>query len=238
MVVFYSVVFSLGNPKENKYIDMFHLMFDSLTRTGTFFHGRDRMIVATDAESKPLMEMLPVEFIVFDKPKTLLEGMCWKYKLPLTTEIRDTTCMYIDVDMLSIRRFDVDDFPSDRIAAYPEGLETDDNYCGDSPLDAPCGASAGFFVFNMGEKVEAMFKAILARAESWPVKFYTIEQPHFNHCLPKDTMWFEEYLVSFNGLYDMDTCLFVNCCGAPGNDQVHYEKMSNIHSVIFGSKSS
>lgn len=237
MVVFYSVVFSLGDAKENKYIDMFHLMFDSLLRTGTFRHGRDRMIVATDAESKPRMEMLPIEFIVFDKPTTLLEGMCWKYKLPLATGIRDTTCMYIDVDMLSIRRFDVEDFPSDRIAAYPEGSQTDNNYCGDSPLEAPCGASAGFFVFNMGEQVEAMFKAILARADTWPTKFYTIEQPHFNHCLPKNTLWFQEYLVSFNGHNDIDTCLFINCCGEPGNQQLHYEKMSQLHAMVFRTRS-
>jgi hypothetical protein len=228
-MLYYSVVFSLKDAKTNPYLWMYCLLLKSMMQTKTITET-DTCYVLADSETKKYLEkyigvyIQQVEFLEIPTPKTLLEGMLWKYKLHTFLDISNKDCMYLDVDMLSIRTFSPP-IPKDTLSVYPEGYVTNPDYCGSWKLNAPCGFSAAFFGYNFGPRVKAFFEKILQLAETTTETFYTLEQPFFNKALENAPyVIFSNEIISPNAHGNMDTCHFINYAGVPGDAYVHWEK--------------
>jgi hypothetical protein len=228
-MLYYSIVFSLDDPKTNPYVWMFCLLIKSMMQTGTFTK-KDTYYVLSDNKTIPcitdhLGEYIQyVEFLEIPKPTTLLEGMLWKYKLHTIIDIKNKDCMYLDVDMLSVLPF-FPPIPEDTLCVLPEGNPENIDYCGCWKLDAPCGFSAAFFAFNFGPRVYAYFEEINHLASITNETFYTIEQPFFNKALENAPhVFFDDKLVSINAHENLDTCCFISYAGEPGNAYFHWQK--------------
>ena len=238
-MIFFTIVFTLAgkDADENKYVDMFWIMMKSLCTTGTFDYTADRFYVMADDDTfRAIQRKWPMDgvcplplWISIPRPTTLLEGIARRYEFLKRAPIHgDPVCMYLDTDILSIRKFRPQ-VPPDTIVVLPEGGREDPNYCGEgnwSRLDHD-GLSAGFWVIRVGPDVRALLDEIAMSVRREPMKFYTCEQPHFNACITKKTRAgaFAPFLVSFNG-HNMNahTC-FVNFAGCPGDAEFHYTKM-------------
>jgi hypothetical protein len=163
-MIFYSIIFSLHTPEENMYVWMFDLLLKTLIKTDTFT-SKDTYYILADTETKmAIMNRIDIENNVhvldIPKPKSLLEGMLWKYKLHTLIDIETKDCMYLDVDILSMRKFQLTMQP-DTFYVLPESSAENTDYCGCWKLNLNKGLSAGFFAFNLGPNVKKTFEAIL-----------------------------------------------------------------------------
>lgn len=239
-MIFFTNVFTLvgRNPAENKYVDMFWMMFRSLCTTGTFDPIADRFYVMADddtwaaIQSKWLFDTPFMHHISVPRPTTLLEGIARRYEFLRLAPIHgDPIGLYLDVDIICRRKFRPL-FSPDTIAVLPEGGATDPNYCGEggwARLDHP-GFSAGFWAFRVGPSVRALMDEIAASVRREPGAFYTCEQPHFNAAITKKTraVMFDRSVVSFNGHGMTADTYFINFAGCPGDADFHYQKMAQI----------
>jgi hypothetical protein len=227
-MIFYSIIFSLHNPEENMYVWMFDLLLKTLIKTDTFT-SKDTYYILADTETKmAIMNRIDIENNVhvldIPKPKSLLEGMLWKYKLHTLIDIETKDCMYLDVDILSMRKFQLTMQP-DTFYVLPESSAENTDYCGCWKLNLNKGLSAGFFAFNLGPNVKKTFEAILDLEKTTKESFYTIEQPFFNKCIENAPYkLFDESVVSLNGNTNTDTCYFLSYAGVPGNQEFHWQK--------------
>jgi len=239
-MIFFSVVFTLQGRKasENKYINMFWLMFQSLYKSGTFDPTRDNMYVMADEASWDMIQArwnFTTPFIYWIRippPRTLLEGIARRYEFFDLAEIRNgATALYLDVDFLCLKKFEVA-LPPDTIAVLPEGGSADPNYCGEgawAQLDH-AGLSAGFWAVCIGPDMRALMYEIIASVARGPHNFYTCEQPHFNAAITKKTraVSFEPAIVSFNGHGNIKAAYFINFAGCPGDAEFHFQKMRQV----------
>ena len=223
-----SIVFSLADPKDNLYIQMFVLCYYSfIKRLGPMV---DRYYLTCDMETAeyikktfPLIQH--VIYVIVPKPESVYKGMMLKYQLPFLIEVGDETVWYVDTDMFLIRPFKVD-CPRDTILVYPEGPATDDSYRGDMRLKSNVGFTAGFFIYRWGDRVKNFFINILNNLEDIPKKYYTLDQPYFNkHLETAPHKLLDARCISFNGNNNIDSAALVNCCGEPGDGLFHWNKM-------------
>ena len=236
-MLLYSILYSLEDATKNKYINMFLLLKHTLQTTFTYDPKVDSYYLLCDADTQKVLEnqkgTRDLNYLTIPKPTTHLEGMLWKYKLQSLLDIEGKDCMYLDVDMLSVRplRF----FPQkDRLYALPEGNPSNENYCGSFELDAQYGFSAGWFVFNFGSTVRAIFDKVLKLADECKDKFYTVEQPFFNKAIEKTGTYIcRPSIVSFNGNNYLDECRFISYAGEPGNAEFHWNKGFQLYMRLF-----
>ena len=238
MTIYYSICFSLGKAKENLYILMMMLQIKALKKVGMLQDGDVYVCVAdeeTAAEIQKQQTLKDILLVRVPKPRDALEGMSLKYAFPGLYPCNTETIVYLDLDMMPLRRVNFD-VPLGKLIAYPEGPPTHDNYSGGESLDLPAGASGGFFVYKDSPEIRKLFKSIYQRMVEKPQKHYTVDQPYFNHALAqnKDIIGFmNPNTVSFNGNNYMDTANFVNLCGDPGDGSLHLFKMLNFYLMIF-----
>ena len=234
-MIFYSVVYSLGT-KSNQYIQMFLMLLKTLVRTKSFCPKSDRYILLADEESiaalKELNMFFALQVLQIPKPKTHLEGMLWKYKLPEYVDCTNQICWYLDVDMLFLNQVKM--FPApDHIICFPEGAPTDKNYCGSFTLVNKVGFSAGTFCYWYGPTVKTFLEKVLNLAKESKETFYTVEQPFFNKALEDATVTIlDPNLISFNG-HNLEHARILNLCGDPGDDQAHFKKMFAFYLRLF-----
>ena len=227
-MIFHSIVFSLADPQKNEYIYMLMLLVHSLYRKKTFVPKEDKYYVMADAATLEVLRSIPLlgvcSFLEIPKPTDCYDGMRFKYQLFDYVEPCDDVVMYLDVDMLCRRqaRFVI---PADTLYVFPEGAPTDTNYCGDpgTPLEAPAGATAGFFMYRFGDTIKVMFENILERLKTGR-GYYTLDQPHFNHSLQGRASFLPGTLISFNG-NNNPQAHFINAAGCPGDGPFHFRKM-------------
>jgi len=227
-----SIVFSLGEPKDNLYIHMFALCFWSMLKQKVFDPKTDMYILTCDKETQEYIQkefplLQPLRCLVVPKPKSCYDGMKLKYVLPFVYDIGDKTVLYVDVDIFATRPFTVW-APQDSICIYAEGVVTDSNYCGDMNLSCHTthGYTAGFFAYSWGEKVKSVFSSIIKDIEGIPKKYYTLDQPYFNKYLYQvRCVTLPHGLLSGNGHGSLENARFINCCGEPGDGAFHYNKM-------------
>jgi len=241
---FFSVVFTLisKDPRTNKYIDMFWIMFRSLYQAGTFDLLEDRMYVMADDDTWaeihrkwPMDGLTPYpQWVQIPRPTTLIEGIARRYEF--FSEIPgDTMTLYLDVDHICLKKFRPA-IPPDTIVVLPEGGRADPNYCGEggwATLDHE-GLSAGFWAVRPGPNTRALMDEIAASVRRGPHNFYTCEQPHFNAVITKKSpvLSFAPPLVSFNGHNMYPHTCFINCAGEPGDGPLHYQKMLALESQL------
>jgi hypothetical protein len=239
MIVF-TVLFTLPgrDPEENKYVEMAHMMLSLARLTG---HADKIYIMADDLTWAAYKKIDPlwteITRVTIPRPKTLLEGISYRYKFFVSVPDFDpaATYHYLDVDILPYKAFRLD-LPADTIAVLPEGGREDPNYCGTAgwaQLDH-AGLSAGFWAVRPGPDMLALFDEIYASVRRGPHNFYTCEQPHFNSCITNKTraVYFEPSLVSFNGHGVTEHTRFYNLAGCPGDEGFHYDKMKTIYPAL------
>lgn len=232
-MIFYSCVFSLEGSTDISYIHMLMILYKSLVFTKSLT-DKDIYYVMADKETIKLIaeiELLKqIVLIPMPTPKTVMEGMCWRYQLHRQMDILGKTVCYMDVDMLNIRPFNFNftDDKDDDMLVYPEGANDDRNYSfTGSPLAIPYGVTSGFFACKYGPKVLQFMEEVYYNIKRASVKHYTLDQVHFNKAIEgKDFIsYMPDNIVSFNGNNNKDTAVFINCCGEPGNGTIHLTKM-------------
>jgi hypothetical protein len=240
-MIFHSIVFSLGDPQKNEYVYLLALLVQSLKRVGTYKPQEDIYYVMADAATIPVLREIPVlsnlQYLEIPKPVDVYQGMTYKYRLFDYAETSNEVVMYLDVDLLNIKPSRLAIAP-DRLYVFPEGSKWDDNYRGSDKyfLDLSCGFSAGFFLYRWGERVEATFDEILRRMDRTEERWYTLDQPHFNHSLlyrPGCVNFLPETFLSFNGHNNQRTAHFLNLAGDPGNGPFHFRKALGMYLALF-----
>lgn len=242
-MIYHSCVFSLSAQQlaqKNEYIYMLMMLYSTLKRVSSIAEG-DIYYLMADEDTAEVIKGIPclsdLNIILMPKPKTLLEGMAWRYQLHRHIDLVGKSVMYLDVDMLNIKQIRIE-IPADLedvMIVYPEGLNTDTNYTGSggslATLAIPMGVSSGFFIYKCGAKVIQFLEEVYHKIRTHTEIYYTLDQPHFNKTIEgKDfCMYMDHATVLFNGHGERkDNTLFINCCGCPGDGAFHFRKMLEI----------
>ena len=212
------------------------MLLQSLLKTKTL-QATDTYVIMVDLETWQVLHTISlfkqpnIDLIIMPTPKTILEGMTWRYRLHRQMDILGKTVCYMDVDMLCVRNMKIE-LPDvkDMLLVFPEGKPDDSNYTGNTiPLTRPYGVSSGFFIYKCGPKVLQCMEEVYYKIRTQTTEYYTLDQPHFNKAL-EDKLFFH-YLshktLSFNGhnIDPADPPVFINCCGDPGSGHFHLLKM-------------
>ena len=234
-MLYYSFVFALEGKKPNEYLSCLTLLYRTLQTNGAL-RPNDEYVVMTDKATLEVVKQSPalkgIRWLVRQAPKTVYEGMRWKYDFPTLVNLPDgTLTCYLDVDVLVARPIRLL-LPDDSLGVFPEGNATDSNYCGDTPLDAPTGATAGIFAYRWGPRVRGMFSTILENMAKEDKGFYTLDQPYFNHALRDGAIYLPPDFISFNG-HNNPGATLLNFCGEPGDGGFHFNKMLNYYLCSF-----
>ena len=236
-MLFYTILFSLGDPAKNEYVWCFMIWLKTLYASGTFQKG-DRVAVLADAptiqhlKTINLVRVAPgLELVEVPKPRDAREGMNLKYVF--RPQI-DETVVYSDVDHIFRRPFRPE-LPADTLLLYPEGDIAHPNYRGDYPLRGGQGFTAGIWAYRYGVKVAELLDSTLKICQESEKKFYTLDQPHFNYAIavhrpPLALM--KKSVISFNGNNDLKECAVINLCGDPGLGAFHFQKMLDLLLVL------
>ena len=230
MTIFYSVLFSLDDPKKNEYVYCAMIMFASLIKSGTL-GPKDKFYLMVDKDTAHVINKIPLflkaELILVPKPTSILEGMTYRYTLHRHIPIINKDCVYIDCDMICIKKTSFT-ISANHIMVYPEGNANDSNYCGDSTLKNMYGFTSGFFAYNAVSTLFDFFETLVDKILSSNKAYYSLDQPFFNFHLEKFPYLVETMphnIVSFNGHNHKESAHFVNCCGDPGDGAFHFQKM-------------
>jgi hypothetical protein len=242
----YTVLFTLADkePSENRYIKMFQLWISQLIKKSSV----ERCIILVDnrtlnflAESYILNKYLlrkakfKLDFMTFEPPRNLLEGMIHKYT---TFDYDEDFLMYSDVDILTYKPLFFLEIPKKEgiflhaegpICEYAEAFTEimKSNFV----RSGQPGFSAGKFVICGKSVRDLLFQKI--HEFNNREKFYTIEQPFFNKAIYSllDTINIEtNYIITpkiSNNCRDFDeqTTVLVDFQGQPGDGVFHLDKM-------------
>ena len=230
MTIFYSVLFSLGDPKENQYIYCTMIMLTSLIKTGTL-GPKDKFYLMVDRETAHEINKIPLflkaELVIVQKPETLLQGLSYRYTLHKYIDLKNKDCVYLDSDMICIKKTSFT-ITANHILVYPEGNANDTNYCGGRTLKNMYGFTSGFFAFNGASTIFDFFDTLVESLTFSKEVFYTLDQVYLNWHLemfPQLVEVMPHNIVSFNGHTNKGTASFINCCGEPGDGAFHFSKM-------------
>jgi len=238
MVLFYTILFSLGDAKKNEYVYCLMLQRKALIATGMLKHT-DKYYCICDEASAAILRETPgldrLRLLIAPTPRTLKGGMALKYVFPFAVATGDESVVYLDLDVLPVRPalFNLD---ADTLYAYPEGGVSDTNYSGGRPLDLPAGCSGGFFAYRSGPRIEAFFKRLIDALAAEKEEFYTLDQPTYNHELATHremVQFLPHEMVSFNGNTNRDRAVFWNMCGDPGDGPFHFRKLLGVYLSLF-----
>jgi hypothetical protein len=252
------ILFTLSEkePSTNKYISIF-LYWLSQLRAKAELGLTDCLQVILDTRTLEYIETLqdfndllfnfpcPVVFCRVSTPKTILEGMMFKYILFNYTQ---DIFMYCDIDIFIVKPLHtlLTDLNDRTLYAHGEGLLSDSDYGAIIPesirntMSHTLGFSAGKFILTSKDLYLSFFSTLQSIGKEYSDStFYTVEQPLFNHAvhsLPQDigeinTTLFDE-LVSYNGNMYSKKTIFIDLCGEPGNESVHHEKVTSIFLLL------
>ncbi len=197
-----------------------------------------------------LLEDVPFEFLfeIIPSPSTLTEGIVERYKFKKITQSESEVYVFFDLDICILNPFKhlFEDIPKPFIYYMPEGHLLDNDYAGQTVSHTEVfqnrpGLSAGWFAFSSHPDVQTCFTKIAHLAlqqEQTSTPFYTLDQPFFNKVMYEDIIlrqmdgdtipnFFLNPELFTNNTYNcaIKDLLFMNFCGEPGNDMIHYEKM-------------
>jgi hypothetical protein len=188
-------------------------------------------------------------YLTQKQPKTVMEGCMWKYtpfNEPLFNHFSADIYFYIDIDILINKSLNtvtdqmkpnsiyiVENSPHYKSHYYFDGIPQNEMEL--FKMSNIKGLSAGNFAFYGKSIMLEIFNRII-EYNKVETKFETLEQPLFNRAL------FNYYLIDkkINVLYTMNPfttgyslpinfdSILIDCCGDPGNDLEHYEKIRNI----------
>ena len=243
-------------PSTNKYISIF-LYWLSQLRAKAGLTDKDCLQILIDIRTLKYVETLhdfndllfefpcPVVFYDLPSPKTVFEGMMFKYA-PFDYE--QDMFMYCDIDIFILKSLSsfVADCKDGTIYTHGEGLLSNSDYGALLPdtlrstMSSKLGFSAGKFIITSKDLYVSFFSTLHAIGKEYSNStFYTVEQPLYNHAihsLPQsvgeiNTTLFDG-VVSYNGRYYTKKSVFIDLCGEPGNESVHYDKVKSMFLLL------
>ena len=234
MTVFYTILFSLGDPAKNEYVWCCMLWLKSLYASGTY-RKDDRIAILCDSKTLEhlktinLFKIAPgLELVdMGNPPRECRDGMEWKYMFRPKV---DETVVYADTDQIFRRPFHVE-LPPDSLLVYPEGDIAHSNYRGDYLLRGGQGFTAGIWAYRPGVKMSEFLDDTLKVCQESTKRFYTLDQPHFNYCIAKNRpnlSLMKKETISFNGNNNLKEAHVLNLCGEPGAGAFHFTKMMDL----------
>ena len=189
-----------------------------------------------------------IKYIKVRQPKTVMEGCMWKYNVLDERTLKlfnKDIYMYMDTDVLINNSFRiitdqmkpnsicVNETTSPHFHYYFEGIPQNEiDIFFKSNIR---GITAGHFAFYGNSMMLEVFNKII-EYNKVETKFETLEQPFFNRAI------FNYYVIekkidvlhsinSFTIDYSLPinfNSILIDCCGDPGNDLEHYEKVVNV----------
>jgi hypothetical protein len=265
------ILFTLEGQEveKNQYFPTFLMWLSQLVSKGELLED-DRLVVKIDDATLQfaqtnlyllrLLQQLKckIEFSVYPQPKTLLEGMMWKYN---TINTSQDILMYCDIDVFilkSIHSF-TDSVDQDCIMVHTENLPLSDPFFGSAftkeeltALPAHLkGMNAGKFIIRGQKEQELLFSTIRRlNSEIDGSAFVCCEQPLFNKAiyLTLDQLNYQiidekEIFMGFRtDLYaqyekEKDGYFLFDCCGNAGDGSKHFQSMFStflmLHAGIF-----
>lgn len=240
MTIFYSILFSLEDPKKNLYAHLPVFLYRSLHSSKSMCPG-DVYVLLCDHETADVMRKTnlakrpDVKILGMTAPAAILDGMLMRYKFPFLYDCRGQTCVYLDLDLIPIKpiHFNLEK-ADDILLVCPEGKATDTNYCGEvtNSLPQTFGATSGFFAYKAGKTVREFFLRVIDRCMGgtrYPF-YYTLDQPFFNMELKNVKLAIiPSHFLSFNGHGDNKKAHLINCCGEPGDAHLHFSKILSFY---------
>ena len=187
-------------------------------------------------------------YIILKQPKTVMEGCMWKYNVldtKILSQYNKDIYIYMDTDVLINKSFKTitDQMIPNSICVheanyfYPnyyfEGIPQNEmDIFADSNTK---GVNAGHFAFYGKSIMLEIFNKIIEYNKT-ETNYKTLEQPLFNRAI------YNYYIIEkkINVLHTMNSfvsnysipvnfdSVLIDCCGDPGYDLEHYEKIMNI----------
>jgi hypothetical protein len=259
------VVFTLAErePSENQYMSIFTIWLSQLIHAGGLTKA-DALYITLDTRTSQylndhtifatLLLALPCPYYIrqMPPPKTLLEGMLWKYE---PHDYTQDAFMYCDIDILILRdlhTFLIGTKDESILVHHEDSLSNPDFgavfiHQGEViPKNVP-GFSAGKFIILGKTLCTEFLKAVKQLAGSWSGEsFYTCEQPFFNKIIYSmnpdhtsiDSDTLTEPHISQNGhTYKPGVTVLLDCMGDPGNQDMHYRKILDYFQLLRVSES-
>ena len=185
--------------------------------------------------------------IVIKQPKTVMEGCMWKYNVLneiILNEFNRDIYIYIDTDVIINKSLKIitDKMKPNTICIKEENSNRNYYFEGipQNEMDIILkfnmnGITAGHFAFYGKSIMLEIFNKII-EYNKIETHYETLEQPLFNRAI------FNYYIIEkkINVLHTMNSLIsnysipvnfnsvLIDCCGDPGNDLAHYEKIMNV----------
>ena len=242
------------NPTENKYIQMFYIWLTYLLKYGGLTKD-DTICVLCDEKTleqlnsneilSTLMELCQSQFTIqsIQQLENISQGMIARYTFQKENEF----VLYLDLDVLVKRNikeyFSNISILKNCLFALPEGKLWNVDYGGhflekNELTENHPGFTSGLFGYIWGDDVKQFMNAICVQClQNQQSPFYTIDQPFYNkevylRISKQIESKLKIYLIDENCVENNPDMLegekggvFVNMCGEPGNDTLHFQKM-------------
>jgi hypothetical protein len=243
-------------PENNQYFPIFLMWLSQLVLKGDM-RSDDRLVVKIDKPTLDYIQTNPylvrllqqlvckIDFVLHPPPKTLLEGMMWKYS---TMTYSQDIFMYCDIDIFILKSIhsSTDTIKKDCIYVHAENLPLSDPFFGSAFTQEElnvipshlAGINAGKFIIRGSDLQQQFFTKILQlNAEIDGSSFVCCEQPFFNKALYTNSEFpvklfsekdiFLGFRTDLYPLYEKekDSYLFFDCCGNAGDGIKHFQSM-------------
>jgi hypothetical protein len=255
--------------EKNQYFSVFLMWLSQLVLKGELQQD-DRLVIKIDdptfqfAQNNQYFTRLlhqlqcKIDFILHPQPKSLLEGMMWKYS---TVNYSQDIFMYCDIDVFILKPIHsfTDSIDTDCIMIHTENLPVSDPFFGaaftqEELVKLPThlkGINAGKFIIRGKREQELLFSTIRKlNSDIDGLSFVCCEQPFFNKAVyttldQLDYQIFDEkdivmgFRTDLYGQYEKekDEYFLFDCCGNAGDGSKHFQSMFStflmLHSGIF-----
>ena len=182
------------------------------------------------------------------QPKTVMEGCMWKYNIldtKMLNQYNKDIYIYMDTDVIINKSFKTitDQMIPNSICIHEENNIYSNYYFEGIPQNEMDifvnlnikGLSAGYFAFYGKSIMLEIFNKII-EYNKVETNYETLEQPLFNRAI------YNYYMIEkkINVLHTMNSfvsnyafplnfnSVLIDCCGDPGNDLEHYDKVINV----------
>jgi len=194
------------------------------------------------------------------QPKTLMEGFMWRYNV-LTDEFLEAQkrdmIFYCDIDILLAKSIKIitdqvmpnsvlvhqENFPLTN-KPYGEGITQEEMQEICKLISKPKGLSCGKFIISGNKLILEIFKKINdyhEKNQEQKIKLQNYEQPLFNRAIYTELYenkitigTLDVFCGTFNDVSILSqNCVFFDCCGRPGDNDEHMEKMINLFCYFY-----
>lgn len=187
-------------------------------------------------------------YIILKQPKTVIEGCMWKYNVldtKILSQYNKDIYIYMDTDVLINKSFKIitDQMRPNTICVHEANYFYPNYYFEGIPQNemdifinfSVKGVNAGHFAFYGKSIMLEIFNKIIEYNKT-ETNYKTLEQPLFNRAIYNyyiiekkinELHTINSFVSNYSIPLNFDSVL-IDCCGDPGNDLEHYEKVINV----------